>query len=172
MVYVVDKDNHRVFSYSPSTSVLNIVAGGNGAGLSPTRLHTPAGVAFEASTNSLIIANYGAHNVVRWPIGATNWSLVTGNTNGTRGSTDTTLYGPYDVTIDSAGNIYIADTLNHRIQFFPVGSTVGITIAGVAGVPGSNATLLKNPISVALDSQFNLYVSDKDNHRIQRFKRY
>lgn len=170
-VYIVDKDNHRILSYSPSTSAVNIVAGGNGAGTSSTRLKLPAGVAYDSSTNSIIIANYDANNVVRWQIGATSWSIVAGDTNGGSGSSSTRLKGPYDVTIDSTGNIYVADTLNHRIQFFPVGSTIGTTIAGTTSTAGANAISLENPVSVALDSQFNLYVSDKDNHRIQRFTR-
>jgi len=39
-------------------------------------------------------------------------------------------------------------------------------------VEGVNATLLNYPASVKLDNQLNLYVSDRYNHRTQKFMRY
>lgn len=120
----------------------------------------------------MVIANAGANNIVRWTIGASNWTLVAGNLNGTIGTTSTTLYYPVSVTFDQYGNMYVADTYNHRIQFFASGSQVGVTIAGVGGTFGSNSTLLKFPYFVMLDSSLNLYVSDSANQRIQKFSRY
>lgn len=173
VVYIADKNNHRILCYSPNTSSTTIVAGGTGQGKNYTQLNNPVGIDFDPTTNSLIIVNLGTHTVVRWILGASNWTLITGNINGTIGNSSTELSSPSDVTVDRMGNIYIADTDNQRIQFFPVGSTIsGTTIAGVTGVPGSSALLLRSPSSAALDSQFNLYVSDSDNHRIRRFMRY
>ena len=74
--------------------------------------------------------------------------------------------------MDPMGNIYIADTSNTRVQFYPVGATNGTTIAGTTSVFGTNATLFASPISVVLDSQLNLIVADYNNHRIQKFIRY
>jgi len=39
-------------------------------------------------------------------------------------------------------------------------------------VIGNNASLFNYPISIAFDNQLNLYVSDYENHRIQKFLRY
>ena len=47
-----------------------------------------------------------------------------------------------------------------------------MTIAGITGILGANASLLNSPISVVLDTQLNLYVSDGENHRIQKFMRF
>ena len=47
-----------------------------------------------------------------------------------------------------------------------------MTIAGITGILGANASLLNNPVSVVLDTQLNLYVSDTVNHRIQKFMRF
>jgi hypothetical protein len=49
------------------------------------------------------------------------------------------------------------------------GQSDGITIAGVSG---SNSTMLNSPFSIALDNQLNLYVADTNNQRIQKFLRY
>ena len=77
-----------------------------------------------------------------------------------------------DVTLDSMGNIYVADRDNHRIQLFLAGQSNGTTIAGVTGRPGSNSTSLYKPYSVALDTQLNLYVADTYNDRVQKFIHY
>jgi len=70
------------------------------------------------------------------------------------------------------GNIYVVDRDNRRLQFFSIGQSNGMTIAGITGILGANASLLNNPTSVVLDTQLNLYVSDGENHRIQKFMRF
>ena len=45
---------------------------------------------------------------------------------------------------------------------------VGVTIAGVGGVPGTNATLLRNPYGLAFDSSNTLHIVDYVNNRIQK----
>jgi DNA-binding beta-propeller fold protein YncE len=70
------------------------------------------------------------------------------------------------------GNVYVADTMNHRIQFISSGQLDGVTIAGMTASSGNSSTLLNSPYSLALDNQLNLYVSDSNNHRIQKFFHY
>ena len=60
----------------------------------------------------------------------------------------------------------------HRIQFYPVDTINGTTIAGTTNFAGSNASLLAYPLSLVLDTQLNLYVSDYINHQILKFMRY
>ncbi len=79
---------------------------------------------------------------------------------------------PRSAVLDPMGNMYVADTANHRIQFFLNGQTNGTTIAGLTGSIGSTSTKLFNPSKIVLDSQLNLYVADTDNQRIQKFIRY
>lgn len=158
--------------YTLNSNVGTVVAGGNGAGTSTTQLNNPRGLYFDSSTNSLLIANPGANNVVRWVIGASSWTLVAGNINGSSGSGSTALYNPWDVTLDPMGNIYVADRYNNRIQLFLAGEMNGTTIAGVTGVSGGSSTEFNGPLSVALDSQLNLYVADSSNNRVQQFIRY
>ena len=68
--------------------------------------------------------------------------------------------------------IYVPDGSNNRIQFFDHDGSNGITIAGFSGLGNNNATALRTPRSVKLDSQLNLYVADTSNNRIQKFLRY
>jgi hypothetical protein len=149
-----------------------VVAGNNGIGYNNTQLNFPIGLYFDSSSNSLVIANAGANNIVRWVLGANSWTLVTGDLSGTIGTSSTMFHYPTSVTFDQWGNMYVADAYNHRIQFFLSGQSSGTTIAGVTAISGSNATLLNTPYTVVLDADLNLYVSDGDNFRVQKFARY
>ena len=203
--YVSDPVNNRVMGYTLNSTVGTLIAGGNGAGTSTTQLNNPRGLYIDYTTNSLVIANPGANNVVRWVIGASSWTLVAGNMNGSTGNIPTALNSPWDVTLDPMGNIYVADRFNHRIQFFLAGQMNGTSISGLTGVFGSSSMMLREPefihilhrsrfcylsyffnniytrcslylicitLSVALDSQLNVYVADSLNARIQKFAHY
>ena len=67
------------------------------------------------------------------------------------------------------GDIFIADTHNHRIQKWAKGATSGITVAGNRNKPGSGDKYLRFPVDVTLDLRGNLYIADRDNHRIQKW---
>ncbi|CAF1238328.1 unnamed protein product [Rotaria magnacalcarata] len=61
---------------------------------------------------------------------------------GLAGSKSTLLRSPGDVKLDSLGNLYVTDTVNHRIQFFRAGESNGTTIACVTLSPSSSSTQL------------------------------
>ena len=171
-LYISDSGNHRVMRYLSGTSSGVLVAGGNGGGTGSTQLYNPRGLYFDSSTNSLLIANNYAHNIVRWVIGANTWTLVAGSSTGILGSTSTLLSYPTDVVLDSLRNIYVSDEGNHRIQLFLAGQSNGTTILGVTGTFGSTAQLFDTPSSLAIDRQFNIYVTDYNNYRVQKFFHY
>ena len=168
-LYIADYNNHRVVGYLSGTPTL--IAGGNGPGSLSTQLYYPAGLAFDVSSNSLYISSYYSHSIVRWILGASAWTVVVG-VPGSSGNTRLQLSYPMGFAFDYMGNLYVADTSNHRIQLFVAGSLNGTTIAGVTSTAGNGAYLLNGPLSVALDSDLNLYVADYNNHRVQKFLRY
>ena len=86
---------------------------------------------------------------------------------GTAGAGNDQFHYPHDVTVDSQGNIYVADTGNHRIQIFNNAGTYQKTIG--AGAAGSDNHHFDGPYGVAVDSFGNVYVADTSNHRIQIF---
>ena len=171
--YIADSFNHRIIRYSNNALSGDIIAGNNLAGTSPSQLSFPYGFHFDPLTNSLLIANAGGNNIVRWRIGANNWTLVADSSTSSSGSTPTLFSGPSDVLLDPMGNMYVVDMGNHRIQFFSSDQTNGVTIAGSTNsLSGDNATLLNYPSTLTLDNQLNLYVVDQNNNRIQKFIRY
>lgn len=143
--YITDTNNHRVMHYTFNASAGTVAAGGNGAGTNNTQLNSPLGMYFDTFSNSLVIANYNGHNIVRWTLCDSKWTLVAGDINGTNGATSTLLYNPVGVTMDPMGNIYVADSANQRIQLFPAGQSTGTTIAGMSGVRGNSSTLFYYP---------------------------
>src|SRR5262245_53157961 len=84
---------------------------------------------------------------------------------------------PDGVAIDSAGNIYIADTANNRIR--KVSNGIMTTIAGsgnsypnAGGFGGDNgpatSALLKQPTGVAIAPNGDIYIADQGNSRIRK----
>ncbi len=84
------------------------------------------------------------------------------------------LYSPRGVALDASGNLYIADTHNHRIRKVDASTGNISTVAGdgTRGYSGdggpATAAQLNYPYSVALDGAGNLYIALGDNHRIRK----
>jgi hypothetical protein len=78
------------------------------------------------------------------------------------------LNQPHGICANSKGDVYIADSGNHRIvRLFNAGNKLKFKTA--FGNRGSNMGAFQYPRQVALDNTGNLYVTDTGNHRIQVF---
>ena len=98
-----------------------------------------------------------ATNAVETYAYATQW--------GSNGSATGQFYNPGGIAVDGSGNVYVADTGNHRIQKFT--SNGGFIAAW--GSKGSGNGQFKSPYGIAVDSTGNVYVADYGNYRIQKF---
>lgn len=162
-LYIVDSNNYRIVRYCSGIYSGSVVIVNNSLGVSNTQLWTSTEIYFDSPTNSLIIANLGTNNIVRWVLGDTHWIITAGDRNGSSGITSTELNSPRSVTLDPMGNIYVVDTLDSRIQCFVNDQT---------GSPENSLNKLKNPSKSLLDSQLHLYVADTDDQRVRKFARY
>jgi cysteine-rich repeat protein len=86
---------------------------------------------------------------------------------------ETGLARPQSVAVDVIGNVYIADSDNHRIWRVDSNGMIS-TLAGT-GTPGYNAdgiaatgAQLDSPFGVAVDGLGNVFIADRNNHRIRR----
>ena len=104
------------------------------------------------------MAVYGQYS----PYGVT----VAGGNGG--GAAANQLNGPAGLYVDSAGNVYIADLNNARIQKWIQGTAVGITVAGGNG-NGANDNQFHSPFGVWVDASHHIYVADNTNNRVQKW---
>ena len=181
-LYIADESNHLIRKVTPA-GIISTVAGngfggfsGDGGAATSARLGLPTGVTVDAAGN-LYIADESNQRIRKvTPAGVI--STVAGN--GVAGfggdgglATSASLYGPFSVSVDAAGNLYIADYFNQRIRkVTPAGviSTVaGNGIAGFSGDGGlATSAVLQNPYGVSVDAAGNLYIADYDNQRIRK----
>ena len=123
-----------------------------------------------ALCTALLAAAAGAQSPANWRID-TFAGLPDVRDNGP--ATDARLDNPYGVALDGAGNLYFADQGNHRIRKVDAAGVI-TTIAGTGeqgfGGDGSPATdaRLYAPQDVAVDAAGNLYIADRNNHRIRK----
>lgn len=88
-------------------------------------------------------------------------------------ATKAKLNGPTGVAVDAAGNVFVADTANHRIRkVTPAGVITTIAGTGAGGFSGdggqATAAQLFAPGGVAVDGAGNVYVGDTSNNRVRK----
>jgi len=148
---------------------------GDGRAANTATLTKPAGIAIDPSGN-LLIADTGNHRVRKVSGGIVTTIAGTGQQSfcGDAGpANQACLDTPMDVKVDALGNIYIADTGNHRIRRIDASGTIS-TVAGTGqagrGPDGVAATssALNFPSAVALDANNDLYIVDWQNYLIRK----
>ncbi len=143
----------------------------------------PLGVAIDSS-GSIYIVDGSTYEIRK--VNATTGIITTVAGNGTAGysgdggpATSAGLgtagtIGARGVSVDSFGNIYIADSSNNRIRKVAASTGIITTVAGngTAGYSGdgglATAAKFSYPSGVAVDSSGNIYIADSYNNRIRK----
>ncbi|CAF4264876.1 unnamed protein product [Adineta steineri] len=104
-----------------------------------------------------------------WAVGATSGVTVAGIAS-VAGSNLTLLNNPNAVIVDNNGYIYVADGNNDRIVKWTTNYTAGgICVVGCTGSTGVANNQFNGVRDLKFDMQGNLYVTDQQNYRIQKF---
>lgn len=88
-----------------------------------------------------------------------------GSFGGQAGAGNGQMSDPKNVAVDAAGNVYVADTLNHRVQKFDAAGAFVMAF----GSQGAGDGQFSEPWGIAVDKDGYIYVCDTWNHRIQKF---
>jgi RHS repeat-associated protein len=161
----------------------SIIAGSGGSGYSgdggpakQAKLSGPTGLTVDASGNLYIADQYNCR-IRKVDTGGIITTVAGTDTCGYSGdgglATQSKLWYPSGVAVDSLGNLYIADTTNERIRKVDTRGTIA-TVAGTGsygysgdGGPATQAKLY-HPYSIAVDASGCLYITDQYNYRIRK----
>lgn len=195
-----DFGNERVRRLDFTSGVITTIAGGGtgcpgqtdslGDGCPATSgvMSAAAGIVRD-SAGDLFVADVFNNRIRRVDAVTQVITTVAGGGAGCSGQTDTlgdgctainaSLNWPFDIALDAAGSLFIADTQNNLIRRVDAKTQIITAIAGGgSGCPGETDTVgdgcgatnssLNAPIGLALDSAGNLFLSDSANQRVRR----
>jgi uncharacterized protein (TIGR03437 family) len=188
-IYIADTSNNFIRKVTASTGIITTIAGnstilangvGDGGRATSANLSRPKDVALDASGN-LYIADLGNYRVRKVDTSG-NITTVAGNgfnastfgSFGDGGAATGASVSPYNLALDNAGNIYIADSQDAIIRKVTVSTGIITTVAGIGGQasffgdggPAVSAEL-NNPQGIAVDTSGNLWIADTNNSVIR-----
>jgi hypothetical protein len=185
-LYISDVGNHSVRMVSAATGVITTYAGGgsgcpqqtdlvgDGCPATDATLSLPYGIGFDAAGN-LYIAD--ASGLIRKVNAATNiistvlQSAISSGGGPTGALTSALLQSPHGVSVDAAGNVFIADEGTQRVIKFAANGIFTVAGNGTAGDGGdggpATSAQLNEPSSVVLDTAGNVYIADVLNNVIR-----
>ncbi|MEZ4635963.1 MAG: NHL repeat-containing protein [Caldilineaceae bacterium] len=183
-LYVVDAQTNAVVIYTqPFTN-------GMDAKLTIRQVYNPLALALDSQDN-LYVADTFHHRVLFYetPLASQDTTpdrvfgqpdLAGTSPNAGGAISADGLHYPSGLTLDSAGNLYVADSNNHRVLVYldpaqgdtradVVFGQDGSFTTGTANQGGLSAGSLNYPVGLAVDSRGSLFVADVDNNRVLRF---
>ena len=179
-VYVADAGNNTLRKVTPGGSVSTFAgrdgsnAGnldGNGA---DARFISPSGVTIDGAGN-VYVADTNNHTIRKISSAGTVTTLA--GAAGSKGSSDgiglkARFNGPTGIAVNSAGTVFVADTVNGTIRRISAAGVVS-TIAGLAGSSGAvdgtgNAVRFTTPYGVAIDGAGNIFIADSGNNTVRK----
>jgi len=178
-VYVADAGNSTIRKITAGGLVSTFaglagVAGSSDGVGSAARFNAPQGLAVDSAGNVYVADTNNSTVRKISPSGSvTTIAGVAGQVGASDGPGGSARFnGPYAVTVDSAGNVYVADFFNATIRKITAGGTVS-TVAGLAGQPGDvdgngAAARFNQSYALAADASGNVFVADTYNRAIRK----
>ena len=191
-IYVAESNNNRISKWNSAGQAQGWIGGGtNGwktddapsAAADYQSFNTPYGVTVDDAGN-IYVADCGNNRISKWNSAGQAQGWIGGGTDGWKtgdapsAATDYRSFSdPFDVSVDGAGNIFVADRSNNRIsKWNSVGQSQGWIGGGdngwqmgAAPAPGSDYRSFGETYGVAVDSAGNIYVPDSNNSRISKW---
>jgi DNA-binding beta-propeller fold protein YncE len=154
IVFVGDATLKRVLAFAPDGS-LAMAIGRDG------EFDTPAGLTIDRTRGLLYVVDSSRHQILAYS--TTDGAHV--RTIGRRGSDNGQFNFPTNAAVDRQGALYVADTLNFRVQVFDANGT----FVRMFGEPGDSRGSFNRPKGIAVDSEGHIYVADTAFNNFQIF---
>jgi streptogramin lyase len=164
---------YEPYLFTTFAGTAGVVGSANGTG-SAAEFSSPSGIVVDAADN-LFVADTGNHTIRKiTPAGVVSTFAglagVSGSADGTGSAAR--FNSPFGLTLDAAGNIFVADSDNDTIRKITPDKVV-TTVAGLAGVTGSAdgvgaSARFNGPRGVAVDNSGNIFVADTFNDTIRK----
>lgn len=144
-VIVADSSNFRIQKFIPFSNVGTTLASNSSMGF------MGPGLDLQITENDILyMSDWQYHRVIKFYPNSGTGIFIAGT--GFAGSAANEFNIPHGIFIDKSEHLYVADTINQRVQMWPASSISGITVAGINSTAGSNGTLLDWPIAVIADN--------------------
>lgn len=182
-LYVADAVANRVYVFDTDGNLVRTLGGQvqSTDGTIYEELNSPWGVAINPTTGNVYVTDFwfatpdfrGGHRVVVYdPDGNMidsfgTYGDIDNSSNPASPNAPDVFYGPRDIAIDKDGNIYVADTGNHRVRAY---TSDWQYIRDYGGL-GTGEGYLQEPVGIAIHpTTGDLYVAETWNHRISVFR--
>ena len=167
-LYISDIGNHRVIKYVRNSTSGIVVAGGHGQGPELNQLNTPHGVYVDEiiEIGAIYICDSQNHRIQKWLPGASQGITVAAN--------EDQLHSPISILLESTSDqmmiMYISSfSLNKVFKWIPYAEKAESVVAGKSNEFGTDPDELFAPTGIRFDKDWNLFVADTGNNRIQKF---
>ncbi|CAF0987132.1 unnamed protein product [Adineta steineri] len=157
-MFISDFHNHRIVKWQYNANEEQIIAGGNGKGNRVDQLNHPTDVIVDEQNHSIIITDFGNRRVIQWS--NQNQQILIGNIH-CRG-----------LAIDKHGFLYVSNHKKNEVRRWKIGEydNEGVVVAGGNG-KGDRLNQLDYPTFIFVDEDQSVYVSDRDNHRVMKWRK-
>ncbi len=167
-VYVADGHNERIRKITPAGVVTTFAGTGD-----ITVMNNPSSLAVDAEGNVYVTDMYNNRILKITPSGTV--STLAGGTAGFRDGMGAaaSFYEPTGITVDLSGNVYVSDSLNHRIRkITPTGWVTTLAGSGIRGFADGIGTAANFnwPMGIGWGPSNALYVGDTDNNLIRKIQ--
>ncbi|CAF1481707.1 unnamed protein product, partial [Adineta steineri] len=157
-IFIADYFNDRIVEWKYNAKEGQIIAGGNGQGSRMDQLDRPSDVIVDQQNHSIIIADVVNRRVIRW-MNQTQQILIHN-------------IDCHNLAIDKHGFLYVSDHKKDEVRRWKMGeyNNEGIVVAG-GNDRGNQLNQLSTPGFIFVDEEQSVYVSDRDNHRVMKWRK-
>lgn len=154
-LFVSDVDLHTVVCFSEAGKPL--------ASFGTAQLERPGGIAIDKDRNRLYVADVKASRIAVFDVVSFQFLSYIGGPSKPPARENGKFFGPTNVALDGQGNLFVADTMNYRVQIFdPSGKFIR-----AFGAQGDRPGEFIRPKGIAVDSEGHVYVADAEFNNFQ-----